>query len=429
MNQSSSINVCKEGDNTVEELEPPSCLAREVDKGKEAFLFPELIQFPLKKRFNFPHSRKSIAFYQKYFPFSDEEQWSDWNWQLANSITSLEELKKITSLQDEELLFLENNSRLLPLRITPYYASLLDYENPADPLRKAVIPSRSELEISPEEEADPLHEDSMQVAPGLIHRYPDRVLFLVTTFCASYCRYCTRSRLVGEHNRCHLSHWQWDQAIKYIEEHNEVRDVLISGGDPLTMSDHTLEYLLKKISAISHVEMVRIGTKVPVVLPQRITPKLISILKKFRPLYISIHFTHPSEITPETTYACEKLADAGIPLGSQTVLLKGINDRPEVMKSLMQKLLKIRVKPYYIYQCDLIPGSAHFRTSVQQGLEIIASLRGFTSGYAVPHYVIDAPGGGGKIPLLPDYLQEYENGVATLRNYEGKIYHYYEPGR
>ena len=237
----------------------------------------------------------------------------------------------------------------------------------------------------------------------LVHRYPDRVLFLVTDFCSSYCRYCTRSHMIAGKGKSHASS-DWDEALKYIREHSEIRDVLLSGGDPLTLPDEKLRYLFSELRSIPHVEIIRIGTKVPVVLPQRITPALVRLLRKFHPLYISIHFTHPEEITPEVSQACNRLADAGIPMGSQTVLLKGINDDPGVFKTLMHELLKIRVRPYYLYQCDPVPGSAHFRTPVDKGIEIIRSLRGFTSGYAVPHFVIDAPGGGGKIPILPNYF-------------------------
>ena len=257
---------------------------------------------------------------------------------------------------------------------------------------------------------------------GLVHRYPDRVLFTVTQFCSSYCRYCTRAHFVGKLGA--LTKKQWDTAIEYIRKHEEVRDVLISGGDPLTLPDDKIEYLLSKLRAIKHIEILRIGTKVPVVLPMRITPQLTAILRKYHPLLMSVHFTHTDEITPETSHACEALADAGIPLGSQTVLLKNINNNPTVMKRLMQKLLTIRVRPYYIYQCDPVPGSSHFRTKVEEGINIIENLRGFTSGYAVPQFVIDAPGGGGKIPILPDYVVSASDDKWVLRNYKKLKYEY-----
>ena len=273
------------------------------------------------------------------------------------------------------------------------------------------------------EVSDPLFEGHDSPVSNIVHRYPDRVLFLVTGFCSTYCRYCTRSHMVAK-DKCHIGIKAWAPALEYIRKHPEVRDVLISGGDPLTMPDSHIEYLLSNLRQIPHVEIIRMGTKVPVVLPQRITRSLTSILKKYHPFFVSIHFTHPDELTPEVTEACNRLADAGIPLGSQTVLLKEINDNVNIMMKLMQGLLKLRVRPYYIYQCDPIPGSAHFRTPVEKGLEIIAGLRGFTSGYAVPHYVIDAPGGGGKIPLLPDNFVGREENSVLIRNYEGNIYRY-----
>ncbi|HOF13075.1 MAG TPA: KamA family radical SAM protein, partial [Spirochaetota bacterium] len=273
------------------------------------------------------------------------------------------------------------------------------------------------------ESEDPLAEDNDTPVQGLVHRYPDRVLFLATDFCSTYCRYCTRSRIVGRSN-CNLSTSHWEGAIRYIAQHSEVRDVLISGGDPLTMNDSMIEYLLSRLKAIPHVEIIRIGTKVPAVLPQRITHTLVSMLRKYHPLWINIHFTHPDELTPETMKACNRLANAGIPLGSQTVLLKGINDTVETLKKLYHLLLQCRVRPYYLYQCDPIVGSAHFRTSVETGIAMIQGLRGHTTGLAIPHYVIDAPGGGGKIPLLPDYFQGIDGNTTVLKNYEHKYFYY-----
>ncbi|HPS94112.1 MAG TPA: KamA family radical SAM protein, partial [Deltaproteobacteria bacterium] len=299
--------------------------------------------------------------------------------------------------------------------------------DPSQAIRRSVVPVMDEYLTSPGEAQDPLSEEHQSPVPGLVHRYPDRVLFLTTGFCSTYCRYCTRSRMVGNHGKFRGSITQWQQAIAYIQATPQVRDVLLSGGDPLTLPDSHLDYLLSSISRIPHVEIVRIGTKVPVVLPQRITPKLIRILKKYQPLWMSIHFTHPDELTPETRAACNLLADAGIPLGSQTVLLKGINDDVTALTSLFHGLLKNRVRPYYLYQCDPILGSSHFRTTVDKGIEMIEGLRGHTSGYAIPHYVIDAPGGGGKIPLLPEYYQGRENGEVLLRNYEGRTFRYPDP--
>lgn len=364
----------------------------------------------------------SKVFLQNYFPETSINDWNDWKWQIRNSFTSLGQLSPLVKLSGTEKQVLLSSGRHLPLRITPYYASLLADPVDGHAIRKTMLPGIQELNLSPGEQADPLNEEATTPVPHLIHRYPDRVLFLATGFCSAYCRYCTRTHLVAN-EKVHFNR-NWGPAIEYIRQHKEVRDVLISGGDPFTMPDNMLKNLLTELRGIPHVEILRIGTKVPVVLPQRITNSLTWMLKQFHPLMISIHFTHPAELTPETSEACNRLADAGIPLGSQTVLLKGVNDDVTVMKKLMQGLLKIRVRPYYLYQCDPIPGSAHFRTPVSKGIEIIRGLRGFTSGYAVPNYVIDTPGGGGKIPLLPDYFQGKENGNVILKNYEGKTFYY-----
>ncbi len=369
-------------------------------------------------------SNRSSEFMTRYFPLTTLESWNDWKWQLRNAFTSLEDLKKIMKLSEKEVLAINNLKGRLPLRITPYFASLIYNSKPSDPLRRNVVPVVEELFETPSEQADPLHEKSFSPVKGIVHRYPDRVLFTVTQVCSNYCRYCTRSHSVGKLDK--LGRQDFEKAFEYIAVHKEIRDVLISGGDPLTLTDETLDYILFNIRKIEHVEIVRIGTRIPVVLPQRITDGLISVLKKYHPLFISLHFSHPAEITEECAEACIKLADNGFPLGSQTVLLKGINDNVPVMKELMHKLLKIRVRPYYLYQCDLIPGSGHFRTTVKKGLEIIKGLRGYTSGYAVPTFVIDAPGGGGKIPLLPDYVVEHNNEHILLRNYKGDLCEYPE---
>ncbi len=378
---------------------------------------------PLSHKLSIPISSRSLEFMQCHYPHASLQDWNNWHWQIQNSIASIEDLARVVCLSEEEKegLFLQKNT--LPLRITPYYASLIDKENLKDPLRKCMVPNVQELTTTLGECADPLGEDGHSPVQGLVHRYPDRVLFLATEFCSAYCRYCTRSRLVGNHCKSHLKK-QWEGAIFYIENHPEIRDVVISGGDPLTLSDQSLDWLLTRLRNIPHLQIIRIGTKVPAVLPQRITPKLVKILKKFHPLYMSLHFTHPNELTEESKKACSLLADAGIPLGSQTVLLKEINDNVPTMTALMHQLLMARVKPYYIYQCDPIIGSSHFRTSVKKGLEIIQGLRGHTSGYAIPHYVIDAPKGGGKIPLLPEYYLGKEGNEVLLKNYEGKIFSY-----
>lgn len=369
-------------------------------------------------------SNRSSEFRNRYFPLTTNESWNDWKWQLRNSITGIDELKKIMKLSEKEIMAINNLKGRLPMRITPYFASLIYDTGFSHPLRRNVIPVVEELLQTSSEQSDPLHEASYSPVKGIVHRYPDRVLFTVTQVCANYCRYCTRSHSVGKLDK--LGRHDFDKAFEYIAAHKEVRDVLISGGDPLTLTDVVLDYILYNIRKIEHVEIIRIGTRTPVVLPQRITDNLVGILKKYHPLYLSLHFSHPAEITQECADACIKLADNGFPLGSQTVLLKGINDNVNVMKELMHKLLKIRVKPYYLYQCDLIPGSAHFRTTVRKGLEIMKGLRGYTSGYAVPTYVIDAPGGGGKIPILPNYVVEHNSEKIVLRNYKGDLYEYPE---
>lgn len=371
----------------------------------------------------FTVSVRSVEFLKKHFPDSTLHEWNNWQWQIRNSFKSIAQLNSFLGLSDQESAIEESGAHL-PIRITPYYASLLDPDNPEQAIRRTVVPVINELTLSPGEAEDPLSEDHSSPVPHIVHRYPDRVLFLVTNLCSTYCRYCTRTHTVSLQEKAHSSQAEWDVAIEYIRNHTEVRDVLLSGGDPLTLSDSRLEYLLSKLRGIPHIEILRIGTKVPVVLPQRITGDLTNMLKKYHPLMISIHCTHPDEITPETAEACNRLADAGIPLGSQTVLLKGINDEPEIFKKLTHELLKVRVRPYYLYQCDPIPGSSHFRTSVSKGLEIMQNLRGFTSGYAVPYYVIDAPGGGGKIPLVPDYVQGRDGKDLILKNYEGKTFRY-----
>jgi len=369
-------------------------------------------------------SNRSSEFIHRYFPQATTDSWNDWKWQLRNSITNIEDLKKIMKLSDKEMLAINNLKGRLPLRITPYFASLIYDSNFSHPLRRNVIPVVEELLQHANEQSDPLHEHSFSPVKGIVHRYPDRVLFTVTQVCSSYCRYCTRSHSVGRLDK--LGRQDFDKAFNYIRSHKEVRDVLISGGDPLTLTDEVLDYILSNIRSIEHVEIIRIGSRVPVVLPQRITDNLINVLRKYHPLFISLHFSHPLEITEECAKACTKLADGGFPLGSQTVLLKGINDNVPTMKELMHKLLKIRVRPYYLYQCDLIPGSGHFRTTVKKGLEIIKGLRGFTSGYAVPTFVVDAPGGGGKIPLLPNYVVEHNEEKIVLRNYKGVLCEYPE---
>jgi lysine 2,3-aminomutase len=304
------------------------------------------------------HSR---SFLQQFFPNASESDWNSWQWQIRNSFTRLSQLSDFLSFSGNEIRPDPGVNDSLPIRITPYYASLLHGSGGAQAIKKAVVPVIDEFIMGTGEASDPLAEGHDSPVPNLVHRYPDRALFLVTGFCATYCRYCTRSHMVAK-DKCHAGKALWSQALEYIRHHSEIRDVIISGGDPLTMSDARIEYLLSELRSIPHVEIIRIGTKVPVVLPQRINKPLLSILKKYQPIYMSIHFTHPDELTPEVQMACNMLADAGIPLGSQTVLLKGINDDVAIMRRLMQGLLRVRVRPYYLYQCDPIPGSGHFRT-------------------------------------------------------------------
>jgi len=377
---------------------------------------------------NFRSSRPTVAFRRRFFPETTLTDWNDWRWQLRHRVRDRDSLGRILRLSEDESAVLAHPAKPLPMAITPYYASLLERDNPLQPLRRTVVPVAAEHFYSPGEMTDPLGEEHDSPVPGLVHRYLDRVLLLVTHFCSTYCRYCTRSRLVGKRNKSAFTVAQWERAIAYIEASPSVRDVLLSGGDPLTLSDERLEWLLSRLHRIRHVEFLRIGTKAPVVLPQRITPALTRMLRRYHPLWMSIHFTHPDELTPEVNQACERLADAGIPLGGQTVLLAGVNDNVETMRQLMHGLLRIRVRPYYLYQCDPIVGSAHFRTPVEKGVEIIRGLRCHTTGYAVPTYVIDAPGGGGKIPIFPRSLVGRDGEDVLLKNYKGNIYRYPDPG-
>jgi lysine 2,3-aminomutase len=365
---------------------------------------------------------QQISLYKDVNPLD----WEDWHWQMKNRVTRLEQISQILSLTPQEEEGIKNAKGRMAMAITPYWATLIDPDDPLCPVRRQAIPTVAEFQVSPYEMTDPCGEDSDSPAPHLVHRYPDRVLLLSTESCAMYCRHCTRRRLVGHEEKNDGGAGRFDAALEYIRSNKKVRDVLISGGDPLTLEDEVIEDLVRRVRAIPHVEFVRLGTRVPVTLPQRITEGLISRLKKYSPLWISIHFNHPKEITKRTRIACDMLADAGFPLGSQTVLLRGINDRPSTMRRLVHELLKIRVRPYYIYQCDLVRGTQHFRTPVDSGLNIIEKLRGHTTGYGVPTYVIDAPGGGGKIPISPSYIVSQSKGKYVLRNYEGKVYTYLE---
>lgn len=369
---------------------------------------------------------RTRAFRRSFYPGIPDSQWNDWRWQLRQRIRRLDELERMLILSQDERAAIMEGGAMLPMGVTPYYMSLVSPERPDDPLRRTVIPSIHEFHRTAGEADDPLGEDRHSPVPGLVHRYPDRVLLLAVDFCSTYCRYCTRSRLVG-HGQIVPQEDRLEKALDYIRQTPTIRDVLLSGGDPLTMSEDRLDWILSRLRAIPHLEIIRIGTKVPAVLPQRVTVQLCQILRRYHPLWMSLHFTHPDECTPETAIACARLADAGIPLGSQTVLLKGVNDNVETMKQLVHKLLMMRVRPYYLYQCDPISGSAHFRTSVEKGLEIIEGLRGHTTGYAVPTFVIDSPGGGGKVPLQPQYFLGREGNDVILRNYEGNVFRYPDP--
>jgi len=361
-----------------------------------------------------------------YWPHESMALWSDYKWQLRNRVDSLTDLESRLNLTDVERAGVLLAGHKLAMSITPHFFNLIDRDDPDCPIRRQVIPRIEEGWNAPEEVVDPCGEDSHMPVPGLVHRYPDRVLFLVTDRCASYCRYCTRSRVVSGVGEQHLE-TQWEPAFKYLEQHTEIRDVLLSGGDPLLFSDERLDKILTRLRAIPHLQFIRIGSRIPIFLPQRITPELCAMLKKHHPLFISIHSNHPRELTSEVRDALGRLADAGIPLGNQSVMLRGVNDSVEIQKALVHKLLMCRVKPYYLYQCDLINGSSHLRTSVAEGVAVIEGLRGHTTGYAIPQFVIDGPGGGGKIPINPNYLIDTAPGRVTLRNFEGEIFEYPDP--
>lgn len=358
-----------------------------------------------------------------------ESHWKDWKWHIKHAVTSIDSVEKLLDIKLEAD-YKEKLSKTIekfPVSITPYYLSLIDVEDYLnDPIFKQSVPDPCELEISKYDMADPLHEDKDSPAPNITHRYPDRVLFHISNLCSMYCRHCTRKRKVGDHDSIPARE-EIKKGIEYIKGNENVRDVLLSGGDPLMLSDDYLEWILSELSSIEHVEIIRIGTRMPVVLPYRITDDLVNMLKKYHPVWVNTHFNHPREITQSSQAALAKLADAGVPLGNQTVLLAGVNDCPRIMRKLVHKLVQNRVRPYYLYQCDLSEGLTHFRTPVGKGIEIIESLIGHTSGFAVPTYVIDAPGGGGKIPIMPNYLISWSTNKVVLRNYEGVITTYKEP--
>ncbi|MBR3435413.1 MAG: lysine 2,3-aminomutase [Bacteroidales bacterium] len=363
---------------------------------------------------------------KELFPNVTDEQWNDWKWQVKNRIETYEQLSQYFTFDPEEAEGIKKALAKFRMAITPYYLSLIDPNDPYDPIRRQCIPQGAECNIAPADLNDPLHEDEDSPAPGLTHRYPDRVLYLITDMCSMYCRHCTRRRFAGQKDD-ESPQDRIEKCIQYIERTPEVRDVLLSGGDALMVSDAKLEYIISRLRAIPHVEIVRIGSRTPVVCPQRITDDLCNMLKKYHPIWLNTHFNHPNEMTPEAQEAVAKLANAGIPLGNQTVLLRGVNDCVHVMKKLMHELVRNRIRPYYIYQCDLSMGLEHFRTPVSKGIEIIENLRGHTSGYAVPTFVVDAPGGGGKTPVMPTYVISQSPNKVILRNFEGVITTYTEP--
>jgi len=354
-----------------------------------------------------------------------DDKWTNWRWQLSNRINTVEEFEKVIHLTDAEHKAL-SAPNLFRVDITPYFISLIDPDDPDDPIRKQVVPTAAEMVPFTSMMEDSLAEDRHSPVPGLVHRYPDRVLMLVTTQCASYCRYCTRSRIVGDPSAT-FSRAEFELQLGYLKHTPQVRDVLLSGGDPLVLAPKILEEILSRLREIPHIEIVRIGSRVPVFLPMRVTDELCDMLQKYHPLWLNIHVNHPNEITAELNQACDKLTRAGIPLGNQSVLLAGVNDNVHIQRQLVQELVRMRVRPYYLYQCDLVEGAGHFRTPTAKGIEIMEGLRGHTSGYAVPQYIIDAPGGGGKIPVSPNYLLSMSDHKIVLRNYEGFVTTYEEP--
>ena len=354
-----------------------------------------------------------------------DEKWNDWRWQMSNRLNSAEDFEKVLTLTDSERKAL-NTRNLFRVDITPYFVSLIDPDDPNDPIRRQVLPQADEIVPFTGMMEDSLAEDRHSPVPGLVHRYPDRVLMLVTTQCASYCRYCTRSRIVGDPSAT-FSRSEFEMQLEYLKHTPQVRDVLLSGGDPLALAPKILEELLARLREIPHIEIVRIGSRIPVFMPQRVTAELCDMLQQYHPVWMNIHVNHPNEITAELAAAADRLTRAGIPLGNQAVLLAGVNDCVHIQRQLVHDLVRIRVRPYYLYQCDLVDGAGHFRTPVAKGIEIMEGLRGHTSGYAIPQYIIDAPGGGGKIPVGPNYLMSMSDHKIVLRNYEGYITTYEEP--
>jgi lysine 2,3-aminomutase len=403
------------------EKEPPGKSEKEPPSKPPPNLLSPLATIRVKET----SAGESIQTHRGLWADVTSEQWNDWHWQIRNRVTTLEQLRQLIHLTPDE----EQAVRLKPelkMSITPHFAALMDPDDPHCPIRRQVVPSMAEFMLDDPDLEDPLGEDAHMPVPGLVHRYPDRVLVEITDQCVAYCRHCTRRRMVGT-GAMPATRSRIESIAQYLEAHPEVRDVLVSGGDGLFLSDEMLDYVLSRIRAVKSVEIIRIGSRIPVFLPQRVTDQMVATIRKYHPIWISIHANHPKELTPAVRDACAKLADGGIPLGAQTVLMAGINDCPNTMKMLMHELVKMRVRPYYLYQCDLSQGLGHFRTPVSVGLSIIESLRGHTTGFAVPTFCIDAPGGGGKVPIMPNYLISMNDRKVIVRNFEGVIATYSEP--
>ena len=375
-----------------------------------------------KIRDSFPYAPARPGLWKKI----SDKKWNDWKWQLAHCVRSLEDLERVVSVTAAERDAFHRSNELFKMAITPYYASLMDKADPECPVRRQSVPHEGELRILPTDLEDPLAEERDMPVPGLTHRYPDRVLFYTSHVCAMFCRHCTRKRKVADSGSYAVDK-QLEDGLRYIAAHKEVRDIVISGGDPLCSSDDRVEYILARLRAIKHIEILRIGSRVPVTMPQRITDRLVKIFRKYHPVYFNTHFNHPKECTREAFDACARITDAGCSLNNQMVLLKGVNDDPALVKELNHRLLLMRVRPYYIFQCDMAQGISHFRTPVEKGLEIMEALRGWTSGLAIPYYVIDSPGGGGKIPVLPNYVVSHEGKKWVLRNFRKQEFTYLEP--
>ena len=410
----------------------PSCTALRESLAASGFLLPDSNGEPNEPAIHlnlgaYPRPEMApVSYRDHYFAGVDDDEWNDWRWQFRNRVTTLAELDRFFPLPTDERAALTEVLHQFRLGITPYYLSLINPHDPADPMRIQAVPSMAEFLDRESGKEDPLGEDQFSPVPGIVHRYPDRCLLIATNACALYCRYCTRKRIMHE-GEAPPPRSVLQAAVDYIARTHAIRDVIVSGGDPLTWSTDRIEELLRQLRAIPHLEIVRIGSRVPVTMPQRVTPELCAMLDRYGPIWINVHFNHPREVTADAARACDRLLRCGIPLNNQSVLLRGVNDDPDTMRSLVHALMRVKVRPYYLYHCDRVHGAEHFRTTVQKGLEIIESLRGHTSGLAVPTYVIDAPEGGGKVPIQPQYLVPYRGGRAILRNFQHRVFDYLDP--